>query len=72
MDCKSVKDYVFLTKLGNTFDEIKFRKMISNAIKEREQFILNKNSMMISTDSKIVEALASSSMLSSNLYQIKI
>ena len=46
--------------------------MISNAIKEREQFILNKNSMMISTDSKIVEALASSSMLSSNLYQINI
>ena len=39
MDCKSLYDYVFLTKLGNTFDEIKFRKMISNAIKEREQFI---------------------------------
>ena len=29
--------------------------MISNAIKEREQFILNKNLMMINTDSKIVE-----------------
>ena len=39
--------------------------MISEAIKEREKNILTKNSMEITTDSRIVAAYNSSSMLSS-------
>ena len=39
--------------------------MIAAAIKDREQFILNKNSMEIVTEPRIVNALNSSSMLSS-------
>ena len=39
--------------------------MISEAIKEREKFILTKNSMEITTDSRIVAALNWSSMSSS-------
>ena len=43
--------------------------MITEAIKEREQFIISKNSMIITSDSRIVETLNSSSMLSSmNIY----
>ena len=39
--------------------------MISEAIKEREKFILTKNSTEIAIDSRIVAAFNSSSMLSS-------
>ena len=39
--------------------------MISESIKEREKFILTKNSMEITTDSRIVAALNWSSMSSS-------
>ena len=42
--------------------------MISWAIKEREEFIINKNFMVITADSRIVNALNSSSMLSSKSY----
>ena len=41
--------------------------MISEAIKKREKFILTKNSMEITTDSRIVAALNWSSMPSSKL-----
>ena len=56
---------VVLTIKGNTFNEEKFITLISCAIKEREEFIINKNSMVITADSRIVHALDSSSMLSS-------
>ena len=39
--------------------------MINEAIKERENFIISTNSMIITTDSRIVNVLKSSSMLSS-------
>ena len=39
--------------------------MINSAIKEREEFILKKNSMEIDTDNRIALALNSSSMISS-------
>ena len=39
--------------------------MITESIKDREKFIIEKNSMEITTDSRIVDALNSSSMLSS-------
>ena len=51
--------------IGNTFDQEKFKEMISKAIKDREKFILGKNSMEIIADPRIVNALNSSSMLSS-------
>ena len=41
--------------------------MITEAIKQREKAIMSKNSMEISTDTKIVKVLNSSSMLSSNM-----
>ena len=56
---------LIIVNLGNTFNEEKFREMISQAIKEREEFIISKNSMVITADSRIVNALNSSSMLSS-------
>ena len=39
--------------------------MIDIAIREREGYILNKNSMIIDTNSRIADAIKSSSMLSS-------
>ena len=43
----------------------KFKEMISKAIKDKEKFILGKNSMEIIPDPRIVNVLNSSSMLSS-------
>ena len=51
--------------IGNTFDQQKFKEMISKAIKDREKFILGKNSMEIIPDPRIVNVFNSSSMLSS-------
>ena len=51
--------------IGNTFNEEKFKLIISKIIKEEENFISTKNWMEITTDSKIVAALNSSSILSS-------
>ena len=51
-------------------NEDQFRLLISQAIKERETFIIDKHSMEIKVDSRIAEALNSSSMLSSNTYNI--
>ena len=65
MDIKSLYIILIIVNLGNTFNEEKFREMISQAIKEREEFIIGKNSMVITADSRIVNALNSSSMLSS-------
>ena len=45
--------------------------MILDAIKHREKFILNKNLMEIEIDSRIVNALNSSSMLSSKNFLFK-
>ena len=59
---------LIIVNLGNTFNEEKFREMISQAIKEKEEFIIGKNSMVITADSRIVNALNSSSMLSSMPY----
>ena len=33
---------LIIVNSGNTFNEEKFREMISQAIKEREEFIINK------------------------------
>ena len=52
--------------IGNTLNEEGFKQIITNAIKERENFILDKHSMEITVDSRIAQALNSSSMLSSN------
>ena len=53
--------------VGNSFNEEGFKEMITEAIKQREKVIISKNSMEISTDPRIVKALNSSSMLSSNI-----
>ena len=45
--------------------------MILEVIKHREKFILNKNSKKIETNSRIVNALNSSSMLSSKNFLFK-
>ena len=57
--------HIFIYDIGNTFNEEKFKEMISEKIKERENYILTKISMEIATDSRIVAVLNSSSMLSS-------
>ena len=54
--------------VGNTFEQESFKLLITKAIKEREEFILRKNWMEIATDPRIVEALISFSMLSSNFW----
>ena len=41
--------------IGNTLNESDFKEFIDNAIKQREKFILNKNSMEINVDSRIVK-----------------
>ena len=46
-------------------NEYDFKTMIDVAIKERESYILNKNSMIVDTDIRIANAIRSSSMLSS-------
>ena len=51
--------------LGNTLEEEKFKLLINSAIREREEFILKKNSMEIDADYRIALALNSSSMISS-------
>ena len=56
--------------LGNTLNEDRFKLLITEAIKKRETFILDKHSMEIKVDSRIAEALNSSSMLSSNINNI--
>ena len=53
--------------VGNSFNEEGFKEMITEAIKQREKAIISKNSMEISTDPRIVKALNSSSMFSSNM-----
>ena len=50
--------------IGNKLNESYFKEFIDNAIKQRENFILNKNSMWIKVDSRIVKAIQHSSMLS--------
>ena len=55
-----------LSDLGNKFNKYKFKTIISSAIKEREEFILKKKSMKIEADQRIVDALNTSSMPSSN------
>ena len=63
------KYFLLILLKGNSFNEEGFKTMITEAIKEREQFIISKNSMIITIDSRIVEALNSLSMLSSmNIY----
>ena len=64
MDCQFMY-FINYIIIGNTFDQEKFKEMISKAIKDREKFILSKNSMEIIADLRIVYALNSSSMLSS-------
>ena len=51
--------------IGNSLNEIEFKQFISKAIKEREKYIVNKNSMKMQVDARIADALKSSSMLSS-------
>ena len=51
--------------IGNSLNEIEFKQFISKAIKEREKYIVNKNSMEMQVDARIANALKSSSMLSS-------
>ena len=51
--------------IENTLNGEGFKKIITNAIKERESFILNKNSLEINVKSRIAQALNSSSILSS-------
>ena len=50
----------------NTLNEHDFKTMIDVAIKNRESCIFNKNSMIIDTNSRIANAINSSSMLSRN------
>ena len=52
--------------VGNTLNEHDFKTIIDVAIKERESYILNKNSMIIDTNPRIANAINLSSMLSSN------
>ena len=54
---------IIIFYLGNTLNEDRFKLLITEAIKERETFILDKHSMEIKVDSRIAEALNSSSML---------
>ena len=53
--------------IGNTLNESDFKEFINNAIKQREKFSLNKNSMEIKVDSRIDNEIQHSSMLSSML-----
>ena len=53
--------------VGNTLNESDFKEFIDNIIKQRENFILNKNSMEIKIDSRIVKVIQHSSMISSML-----
>ena len=52
--------------VGNTLNEHDFKTIIDVAIKERESYIFNKNSMIIDTNPRIANAINSSSMLSRN------
>ena len=55
-----------LLLIGNTLNETDFKKFIDNAIKQREQLILNQKSLEFQVDPRIVKAVEKSSMLSSN------
>ena len=48
-----------------SLNEIRFKQFISKAIKEREGYIIGKNSMELQVNPQIAEAFKDSSMLSS-------
>ena len=52
--------------LGNTLNEDDFKEMISESIKNKEKFILEKHGMKISADTRIIKSFEKTSMLSSN------
>ena len=54
-------------KLGNTFNEEDYDTMIFAAIKEREQYIVQKNKMEINWDPKIASAIYNSQFISSKV-----
>ena len=58
--------------IGNTFNEEKFKTLVSCAIKEREEFILNKNSIVMATNLRIINALNYSSKLSCKFFKYNI
>ena len=57
--------FIQLFYLGNTFNEEDFDTMIFDAIKEREQCIIQRNRMEIVWDSKLALALQNSQLISS-------
>ena len=57
--------YLTYFALWNTLEEEKFKLLINSAIREREEFILKKNSMEIDADYRTALVLNSSSMISS-------
>ena len=46
-------NFLYLLFIGNTFNEDDFETMIYDAIKNREQKIIDKNSMEINVESRI-------------------
>ena len=48
-----------------TFDEDKFKNLINDAIKERKNKIIQTNSLELTTNNRIAEALKNSSFISS-------
>ena len=55
----------FVIFLGNTFNKEGFEELISAAIKERQDKYIEKNSMIIETDPRIVSAFENSNFVSS-------
>ena len=56
---------IYLLFIGNTFNEDDFDTMIYDAIKNREQKIIDKNSMEINVESRIANAINNSQFISS-------
>ena len=62
-----VKKFVLKINLGNIFDEENFSKLILDAIKARQDYIVQNNSLEISLNNRIAESLINSSFVSSKL-----
>ena len=65
--CNLCKLLIILFYKGNTFNEEKFKELVSNAIKSRERHIIETNSLEIKTEKRIADAIMNSSFISSKI-----
>ena len=59
--------FILIYYLGNTFDEEKFSKLIVDAIKSRQDYIVQNNSLEIALNNRIAQSLMNSSFVSSKI-----